>query len=117
MINNYLQNRKIQFFGVLIIFSFFLIRTMIRDNTKNEFKENGSFTIGKIIDHNISGINENFYIKCLYIVDGQKYINITHYRKKYKDCHKTRKCIGLKFKVYYDPKKPKKSFVDYDNEI
>lgn len=72
------------------------------------------YVIGKIIDHRISGIHENFYVEYEYYVDSIKYTKTEYYREKFRDCHQTRKCIGLEFVVFYELENPENAFMDFD---
>lgn len=112
----YLEDKRVQFIGLIIVLIFFYFRTINNENRMDIFKEKGFYTTGKIIDHNISGFSENFYIKYLYVVNEKEYIETINYSLKYRDCYKTRKCIGKKFVVYYNPKDPKEAYIDFDDE-
>lgn len=112
----HLDNLKVQTIGVFLLLLFFSIRSYFQDTRMEEYKEIGSYTLGEIIDHNVSGYNENYYIKYLYYVDDLAYTKSEHYSKKYRGCHEDRMCIGLKFIVYFNPENPKDAFIDFNDE-
>jgi hypothetical protein len=98
------------------ILSISLIKTLKDNSDVAEYKKQKSFTIGKIIDHRISGVHENFYIEYSYLVNNIEYTNVVNYRGKYRDCYINRKCIGKEYRVYFDEDIPSKSYMDFDYE-
>lgn len=114
--SDFFKDSRVQFVLVVLILCFFYVRTLNRNNRMQTFKDDGSYTIGEIIDHNISGFNENFYVKYIYEVDDRKYIESVDNPYEFRDCYKTRDCIGKKFIVYYNPNNPKEAYIDFSDE-
>ncbi|MFD2915494.1 hypothetical protein [Psychroserpens luteus] len=98
--------------AIVIIYSIFKqIRT---DKNENQLESENNYVIGEIIDHRISGIAENYYVEYKYFVNGIKYVKSEFYADKFRDCHQTKKCIGLEYIVFYESKKPENAFMDFD---
>jgi hypothetical protein len=78
-----------------------------------EFKEQ---TVGQIADYEIVG-PYNHYLTYSFVVNSQTYQNRVIPNKTFKNCHKTKECVGRKFKVYYSRLDPNKSRIDLTSEM
>ena len=100
---------------VLIIVIIFSISKSIKSGKEDDnLKAKNDYVIGEIIDHKISGIAENYFVEYEYFVDGKKFEKTEYYADKYRNCHETRDCIGLKFIVFYKKENPEIAFMDFD---
>ena len=97
---------------IVVIYSIF--KQIKSDQNENELRGQNDYVIGKIIDHRVSGIHENFYVEYEYYVDNIKYTKTEYYREKFRDCHETKKCIGLEYIVFYELNNPENAFMDFD---
>lgn len=110
---------KSTIFKVLVVGTILCISIFKSINEKKGFKslkDKGSYVIGEIIDHRVSGYAETYYVEYLYTVNNIEYMNTVNFRFKFRDCHNTRDCIGRRFTVYYNPDDPKESYIDFDDE-
>jgi|SRR5690606_25486151 len=115
-ISRIFKDSRIQLVLVVLILGFFYFRTLNKNKKINTFKNKNSYTIGEIIDQNISGFNENFYVKFIYEVNGKRYTESVDNPYEFRDCYKTRECIGKKFVVYFNPDNPEEAYIDFDDE-
>jgi thioredoxin-related protein len=84
--------------------------------SNQEIDNNKGETVGKITDYQIVG-PDNHYLNYSYIVEGAIYHNRIVSKKTFKNCEKTKDCIGRKFKVYYSKIHPNKSRIELSHEI
>ena len=97
---------------IVVIISIF--KTVKNHNREEQLKLENNYVIGKIIDHTVSGIHENFYVEYQYFVNNQKYTKTEYYRERFRDCYLNKKCIGLEYVVFYEKKNPENAFMDFD---
>jgi len=98
----------------LIVVIFSVVKSINSNKKESELKEENNYVVGEIIDHNISGIAENYFVKYEYYVDGKKFHKTEYYADQFRNCHETRDCIGLKFIVFYKKENPEIAFMDFE---
>ncbi|HEX9826439.1 MAG TPA: DUF3592 domain-containing protein [Flavobacteriaceae bacterium] len=102
--------------GIIVILIISYIKWQEKQANIRELSKNNLITIGKIIDHRVTGLSENFYVKYEYTINGITYTKEVNYSDKFRNCYFDRKCIGKKFIVYYDKNNPDNAVIDFENE-
>lgn len=104
---------------LLIISVLIILLIAYWTRSSNELKEIEDFkgkTEGIIINYELVGA-DNHYLTYEYYVEFDRYENRLIPDKFFKDCYKSKNCIGRKFVVYYSTRTPKLSKIDLKSEI
>lgn len=113
MLNNKKENLfLIPLIALVLIYSIY--QTIKNDKDEHQLRLENNYVIGEITNHEIFGISESYYIYYKYNVNGIEYSKFVNNGFVYTDCERTRKCIGLKHVVYFDPNNPENAFMDFE---
>ncbi len=113
------QKIKLNLIVFLVLAIMFFIYRQISNKSNQTIKDNYEVTSGRIFNYFVVGAEAAKYLEYEYFVEEQRYtrkmnVNIPKFYKCNEDIAY---CQGKLFWVIYSPNKPKRSLIDFTNEI